>query len=85
MSILIHHSSESFEFDSLTASYDTMFSFTTVEAVPDGYQKDRRKITSWEEYQEETSTPNDQVPKKHLPIVHVRIHLLTCMRLCFFP
>ncbi|KAF9317926.1 hypothetical protein BG003_000155 [Podila horticola] len=41
-----------------------------IEAVPDGYQKDRRKITSWEEYQEETSTPNDQVPKKHLPIVH---------------
>ncbi|KAG0039432.1 hypothetical protein BGZ82_008287 [Podila clonocystis] len=43
-----------------------------IEAVPDGYQKDRRKITSWEEYQEETSTPNDQVPKKHLPIVHVK-------------
>ncbi|KAG0361255.1 hypothetical protein BG005_008806 [Podila minutissima] len=48
-----------------------------IEAVPDGYQKDRRKITSWEEYQEETCTPNDQIPKKHLPIVHVRIHLLT--------
>lgn len=48
-------------------------SFTTVEAVPDGYQKDRRKITSWEEYQEETCSPNDQIPKKHLPIVHVRV------------
>ncbi|KFH63937.1 hypothetical protein MVEG_09762 [Podila verticillata NRRL 6337] len=41
-----------------------------IEAVPDGYQKDRRKITSWEEYQEEACSPNDQIPKKHLPIVH---------------
>ncbi|KAF8928291.1 hypothetical protein BGZ58_009758 [Dissophora ornata] len=41
-----------------------------VEAVPDGYQKDRRKVTCVEEFPEEICTPNDEVPTKHLPIVH---------------
>ncbi|KAF9161150.1 hypothetical protein DFQ26_004816 [Actinomortierella ambigua] len=41
-----------------------------IEVVPDGYQKDRRKVTSWEEYQEERNWPEDQIPDYHLPIVH---------------
>ncbi|KAG0203335.1 hypothetical protein BGX28_004364 [Mortierella sp. GBA30] len=41
-----------------------------VEAVPEGYQKDRRKITGWEEFKEEDCTPNDEMPSTHLPIVH---------------
>ncbi|KAF9972092.1 hypothetical protein BGZ73_004827 [Actinomortierella ambigua] len=43
-----------------------------IEVVPDGYQKDRRKVTSWEEYQEEPNWPEDHIPNQHLPIVHVR-------------
>jgi hypothetical protein len=46
---------------------------STVEAVPDGYQKDRRKVTGWKEFQEETCIPDDDIPSVHLPIVHVRI------------
>ncbi|KAG0002451.1 hypothetical protein BGZ65_002617 [Modicella reniformis] len=41
-----------------------------IEAVPDGYQKDRRKITCIEEYPGEISIPYDEDPIKHLPIVH---------------
>ncbi|KAF9180201.1 hypothetical protein BGZ50_006380 [Haplosporangium sp. Z 11] len=41
-----------------------------VEAVPDGYQKDRRKVTCLSEFKEEISTPNDEIPTRHLPIVH---------------
>ncbi|KAF9937913.1 hypothetical protein BGZ67_000747 [Mortierella alpina] len=41
-----------------------------VEAVPEGYQKDRRKVTCWDEFKEETCTPNDEIPPTHLPIVH---------------
>ncbi|KAF9567079.1 hypothetical protein EC968_003513 [Mortierella alpina] len=41
-----------------------------VEAVPEGYQKDRRKVTCWDEFKEETCTPNDEIPTTHLPIVH---------------
>ncbi|KAF9114859.1 hypothetical protein BGX27_009607 [Mortierella sp. AM989] len=41
-----------------------------IEAVPDGYQKDRRKITCQAEYEEEICTPGDQLITKHLPIVH---------------
>ncbi|KAG0380566.1 hypothetical protein BGX24_007253 [Mortierella sp. AD032] len=42
----------------------------SVEAVPDGYQKDRRKITNWGEFKEEPRCPGDAVPTHHLPIVH---------------
>lgn len=42
-----------------------------VEAVPDGYQKDRRKITNWGEFKEEPRSPGDGIPTHHLPIVHV--------------
>ncbi|KAF9345004.1 hypothetical protein BGX26_003652, partial [Mortierella sp. AD094] len=41
-----------------------------IEAVPDGYQKDRRKITCQAEFEEEICTPADQPISKHLPIVH---------------
>ncbi|KAG0013046.1 hypothetical protein BGZ80_011319 [Entomortierella chlamydospora] len=41
-----------------------------IEAVPDGYQKDRRKVTCQAEYEEEICTPADQSITKHLPIVH---------------
>ncbi|KAG0043635.1 hypothetical protein BGZ83_011193 [Gryganskiella cystojenkinii] len=41
-----------------------------IEAVPDGYQKDRRKITNWSEFQEEICIPDDEMPTAHLPIVH---------------
>ncbi|KAF9366185.1 hypothetical protein BGX34_005534 [Mortierella sp. NVP85] len=41
-----------------------------IEAVPDGYQKDRRKITCIEEYQDEICTPNAEIPNRYLPIVH---------------
>ncbi|KAF9916227.1 hypothetical protein BX616_004308 [Lobosporangium transversale] len=41
-----------------------------VEAVPDGYQKDRRKITCLDDYKEEVCTPDDEIPSEHLPIVH---------------
>ncbi|KAF9583661.1 hypothetical protein BGW38_008918 [Lunasporangiospora selenospora] len=41
-----------------------------IEAVPDGYQKDRRKITSWDELPKEETCLNDTVPTEHLPIVH---------------
>ncbi|KAF9285618.1 hypothetical protein BGZ68_003726 [Mortierella alpina] len=41
-----------------------------VEAVPEGYQKDRRKVTCWDEFKEETCTPNDEIPATYLPIVH---------------
>lgn len=44
---------------------------TIVEAVPDGYQKDRRKITNWGEFKEEPRSPGDGIPTHHLPIVHV--------------
>ncbi|KAF9921811.1 hypothetical protein FBU30_008125 [Linnemannia zychae] len=41
-----------------------------IEAVPDGYQKDRRKITSWAEFKEEPRSPGDNIPTHHLPVVH---------------
>ncbi|KAF9097329.1 hypothetical protein BGX23_009177 [Mortierella sp. AD031] len=41
-----------------------------IEAVPDGYQKDRRKITNWGEFKEEPRSPGDAIPIHHLPIVH---------------
>ncbi|KAF9140144.1 hypothetical protein BGX30_006975 [Mortierella sp. GBA39] len=41
-----------------------------IEAVPDGYQKDRRKITNWGEFKEEPRWPGDGIPTLHLPIVH---------------
>ncbi|KAF9137643.1 hypothetical protein BG015_002663, partial [Linnemannia schmuckeri] len=41
-----------------------------IEAVPDGYQKDRRKITNWGEFKEEPRSPGDGIPTHHLPIVH---------------
>ncbi|KAG0301664.1 hypothetical protein BGZ98_008149 [Dissophora globulifera] len=41
-----------------------------VEAVPDGYQKDRRRITCAEEFVAEPRTLNDELPTSHLPIVH---------------
>ncbi|KAF9902117.1 hypothetical protein EC991_005257 [Linnemannia zychae] len=41
-----------------------------IEAVPDGYQKDRRKITNWGEFKEEPRSPGDAIPTHHLPIVH---------------
>ncbi|KAF9206510.1 hypothetical protein BGZ49_002327 [Haplosporangium sp. Z 27] len=41
-----------------------------IEAVPDGYQKDRRKVTCQAEFEEEICTPGDQPITKHLPIVH---------------
>ncbi|KAF9121421.1 hypothetical protein BGW39_010555 [Mortierella sp. 14UC] len=41
-----------------------------IEAVPDGYQKDRRKITNWGEFKEEPRAPGDAISTNHLPIVH---------------
>ncbi|KAK5805659.1 hypothetical protein F5H01DRAFT_75159 [Linnemannia elongata] len=41
-----------------------------IEAVPDGYQKDRRKITNWGEFKEEPRSPGEGIPTHHLPIVH---------------
>ncbi|KAK3814892.1 MAG: hypothetical protein J3Q66DRAFT_284535 [Benniella sp.] len=49
-----------------------------IEAVPDGYQKDRRKITCIEEHQDEICTPNAEIPSRYLPIVHVRYVFPIC-------
>ncbi|KAI1318914.1 hypothetical protein EDD11_005548 [Mortierella claussenii] len=48
------------------AGNETMKLKELIQAVPNGYQKDRRRT----DYQEEVYTPADQVPTTHLPIVH---------------
>lgn len=51
-----------------------------IEAVPDGYQKDRRKITNWGEFKEEPRSPGDGIPTNHLPIVHACYLVFTKVR-----
>ncbi|KAG0245144.1 hypothetical protein BGX31_007855 [Mortierella sp. GBA43] len=41
-----------------------------IEAVPDGYQRDRRKTTCMEEYPGEICAAFEENPTTHLPIVH---------------